>query len=161
MPIGRFLGGVAALIRDPNNGKYLLMRRSARQDVGAGSWDCVSGRLEQGEGFEQALRREVREESGLEVDIDFVIATTHFFRGPRIVENELLGVIYACSLRGSPQVQASDEHSEQTWLSPAEADSFLPSGHWLKTVIERAELIRSGLPLGLAEFYRQAGFELR
>lgn len=52
----------AALIRDR---KVLLIRRARAPYVGR--WTLPGGRLEAGETAEQAVRREVREELGLEV----------------------------------------------------------------------------------------------
>ena len=89
--VGHFLGGVAALIWDEASGAYLLLRRSAQKDFMSGDWECVTGRVDQGESYPQALRREVREEIGAEVQIEFLIGLTHFYRGARTPENELLG----------------------------------------------------------------------
>ena len=98
MPIGHFYAGIAAVIRSPETRQYLLLRRSEQKDYARGVWECVTGRVDQGEGFEDALRREVREELGVEVQIDYILGTTHFYRGVPIPENELVGVIYLCSL---------------------------------------------------------------
>ena len=54
--------GVAAVIRN-DKGKYLIIDR-AIEPYGHG---CISGHINEGEGPEEALIREVREESGLEV----------------------------------------------------------------------------------------------
>ncbi len=79
--IGHFLGGVAGLIWKPDTDQYLLLRRSDQRDFKAGDWDCVTGRVDQGEGFEAALHREVREELRAKVQIEFIVAITHFYRG--------------------------------------------------------------------------------
>jgi isopentenyl-diphosphate delta-isomerase type 1 len=48
-------------------GDWLLQRRSATKDVQPGRWDTsVGGHVAFGETIEQALRREVREELGIE-----------------------------------------------------------------------------------------------
>jgi hypothetical protein len=36
----------------------------------------------------------VREEIGIEMQIDGLLGTTHFYRGPAVPENELAGVIF-------------------------------------------------------------------
>lgn len=48
------------------NGKLLLGKR--RNAHGAGSWCCPGGHLEYGESFEACARREVSEETGLEIE---------------------------------------------------------------------------------------------
>jgi 8-oxo-dGTP diphosphatase len=160
MSIGHFLGGIGALIWNPSDRKYLVLRRAAQRDFKGGSWECVTGRVDQGESFEQALHREVREEINGVVQIDFIIGTTHFYRGAETPENELLGIIYGCTLLDPHGLQFSDEHSEQRWVTAEEALRMLPGGHWLRTVIERAEMLRQALPEELLRFYRKHGFEI-
>jgi 8-oxo-dGTP diphosphatase len=164
MAIGRFCAGIAALIWSPERERYLLLKRSPHKDFAAGAWECVTGRVDQGESFERALRREVHEEVGVDVQIDFVIGTTHFYRGDPLPENELLGVVYSCTLDRGHEVRLGPEHSEFVWASPAEASALLiepdPSTRWLKRTIARAERIRALAPQALLALYREWGFAL-
>ena len=165
MTIGRFYGGVGALIHSPHTNKYLLLKRSESKDFAPGAWECVTGRVDQGEGFEDAVRREVFEELGVPgVTIEFIIGTTHFYRGAAGPENELIGVVYGCALDEASPIHISQEHSEFRWLTVAEADTLLgasdPSTQWLRLVIERAVAIRSHLPDTLVHYHEQHGFEL-
>jgi 8-oxo-dGTP diphosphatase len=158
---GRFIAGIAAII--VHDDKYLLLKRSSIRDFEAGQWDCVTGRLEQGEGFEEAVHREVMEEIGIEVSVDFLLGTSHFYRGEAIPENELVGVVYACSTTTPDAIRHSDEHSEYRWITATEAVEMLstarPSSVWLRNVIERAELLRQHIPESLVEQFRREGFE--
>ena len=160
MTIGRFLGGVAALIWDPSTERYLILRRAAHRDFQAGAWECVTGRVDQGESYEDALYREVQEETGLKVQIEFLIGSTHFYRGEPIPENELLGIIYSCQLRGEKKVEIHEEHSEMDWVSAAEAERLLPKEHWLVRTIQKAERLRTLLPDALRSEYLREGFEI-
>jgi 8-oxo-dGTP diphosphatase len=126
MTVGRFLCGIAALVYHPATETYLLLRRAASRDAGGGEWESVTGRVDQGESFETALHREVREELGVEVMLDFIIGTSHFYRGAPAPENELLAVHYACTLTDREAIRVSDEHSEARWLSASEVATFLP-----------------------------------
>jgi 8-oxo-dGTP diphosphatase len=164
MSIGRFYAGIAALIRSPDSACYLLLRRSEHKDFGGGVWECVTGRVEQGEGFEEALQREVREELGLQVQVEHILGTTHFYRGPSTPDNELVGVVYLCSSPDSASILISPEHSEYRWLSAYEALELLsasdPSTAWARQVIERAEVIRPMLAEEMISFQHHHGFEL-
>jgi 8-oxo-dGTP diphosphatase len=160
MPIGRFLCGIAALIWDPATDKYLLLRRADSKDFGARAWECPTGRVDQGESFTDAVHREVREEVGAEVQIEFIIGTTHFYRGAEIPENELNGVIFGCSLTGASQVSFGEEHSEMSWLTAEQAYALLPKSHWLQDVINRAENMRRLLPAELRAEFREKGLEI-
>jgi 8-oxo-dGTP diphosphatase len=55
----------SAVLRD-GAGRILLARRA--REPGAGLWDLVGGFLDEGEEPLEALRREVREETGLDVE---------------------------------------------------------------------------------------------
>lgn len=158
--IGRFMGFIGALLWHPTSKKYLLLKRSASRDVGAGSWECVTGRLNQGDGFGDALRREIYEELGVSVQVDFVIGTSHFYRGKEKAENEMIGLQYRCSLDDPDSIQLSHEHSESRWVTAEEAYQLLPDGHWLVKSIARAESLGDLLPPSLIDFNRQQGIEL-
>lgn len=162
--VGRFLAGVGALLRHPPENRYLLLRRAGDRDFAGGVWECVTGRLNQGEGFEEAVRREVREEVGARVTLEFLVGTTHFFRGAERPENELVGVVYSCAVADPDVIRIGDEHSEFRWATPEEARSFLhaedPSTRWLRQVIARAETLRRAYPAELLDFHRMHGFEL-
>src|SRR3989338_7224600 len=59
--------GVKILLRN-NEGKYLLLKRSPEKypEIGA-RWDIVGGRIDAGTPLIENLRREVKEETGLEI----------------------------------------------------------------------------------------------
>lgn len=164
MNIGRFYGGIGALIWSPAYQKYLLLKRSDDKDFAAGVWECVTGRVDQGEGFEDAVHREVHEELGVEAQILFLIGTTHFYRGAEKPENELIGVVYCCLIEEPGAIAVSAEHSEHRWVTARQADELLtdpgPSTVWIRGVIERAETVRKLLPPALGDLYRSTGFEL-
>lgn len=60
------------------DGKFLMQQRHGAH--GAGSWSVPGGHLEFGESFEDTARREVAEETGLEItNIRFGAVTNDFF----------------------------------------------------------------------------------
>jgi 8-oxo-dGTP diphosphatase len=61
---------VGAVVLD-GDGRLLLIRRG--HDPHAGLWSLPGGRVEDGETLEQAVRREVREETGLTVTVGDVV----------------------------------------------------------------------------------------
>lgn len=56
---------VGAIVQ--RDGELLMVKRA--QDPAAGSWSLPGGRVEMGERLEDALRREVFEETGLEIEV--------------------------------------------------------------------------------------------
>jgi 8-oxo-dGTP diphosphatase len=119
--IGRFMVAVGALIENTQTGKILLMKRSPQKDYAPSVWEIVTGRMENFEGVEQALKREVKEETGLD-DITIIkpIRISTFFRGEKVAEKEVVVTTFHCQSK-SDTVTISDEHSECKWVTPQEA----------------------------------------
>ncbi len=163
MSVGRFYGGIGALLWHPPDQTYLLLRRSLDKDYGGGVWECVTGRVDQGEGFEDALRREV-EEVGIDIQIEFIVGTTHFYRGEAIPENELIGVTYCCSVADPSAIRLSAEHDTYRWLNASEAYDLLTANdsgtQWIRRVIERAEAMHTFVPPALRTWHHAHGLEL-
>jgi 8-oxo-dGTP diphosphatase len=164
MPVGHFLAGVAAVIWSPAREQYLLLRRSEAKDYAAGVWECLTGRVDQGEGYADALHREVREELGFSIQAAHILGTTHFYRGAPSPENELLGVVYLCLLDETKPISLSPEHSEFRWLTARQSLELLsasdPSTRWARRVIERAEAVRPLLSGDLIAYQIESDFEL-
>jgi 8-oxo-dGTP diphosphatase len=113
-PILRTAAGL--LVRD---GRVLLGFRAGWKPAWPNHWDAIGGRLEPGETPEQALRREIREEVGVEVDS---IALLCEVTNPASANGPLsTSSIYAVlSWTGGDPANVCDEHSEIAWFTPAE-----------------------------------------
>ena len=159
MSAGRFIAMVGMLVWHRTEGRYLLLRRSPIRDYAPGQWETGSGRLEQGEGFIEALRRESREELGLDVRIECLLGTTHFYRDKSIPDKEMVGVSFGCSVDDASDLKLSDEHSEHRWVTADEAAAFLPPGHWLSRLIVRAEAFRRLMPVELRKLHWNGDLE--
>ena len=159
MSIGRFYAGIGALVGCPAERKYLVLRRSPDKDFGGGAWECVTGRVDQGEGFTDAVVREAYEELGVRAQIDFIIGTMHLYRGESNPENEMVGVQFCCSIEKPEAIRTSWEHAEYRWVTAEEAQALLPEGHWLLKVIRRAEAMRALMAPELIEYHRAEGLE--
>ena len=154
---GHFLAGIAGLIRN-RDGAYLMMKRVRDRDFGADVWECVTGRVNEGEGFEQALHREIAEETGLGVTIDFIVGLTHFHRGEAKPENELQGITFCCSITGDETVTSDAEHSEYRWMNADEAIGFLTADdagtQWFRQTIVRAERMLKKVTPGWIDIHK-------
>lgn len=118
---GRFMVAVSAVIEHAATGEVLLLRRAWDSDFAPGVWEDISGRVHQDESPEDALRREIREETGIEdVHVTGLLRTWHTFRGPEQAEFELVGVAHSCQTV-TREVVLSDEHDDYRWLRPEEA----------------------------------------
>ena len=122
----RFAVTAGVVITDAR-GRVLLLKHRFRPGTG---WGMPGGFMEAGEQPEQALRRELREEVGLEVE-ELKLFTTRAFQSPRQVEI----VFTACAI-GDPD-QLSFEIQKAAWFLPDELPEELPK--------DQAQLIRRAL----------------
>lgn len=89
--VGIFRVAVSVLIED--HGKLLITKRNAKREHAPNEWEIgITGRVDQGETFEQAASREVQEELGLVVKLIVPFSTFHFYRGKE--KEEHLGICY-------------------------------------------------------------------
>jgi 8-oxo-dGTP diphosphatase len=116
----RFMVAVGAVIEHVPSGRILLLKRAEVAGYEPGIWEDPMGRMKQFEEPEQALRREVMEETGLEIEIVKPVAVVHDYRGERRAENEWVSIVYWCTAH-SDEVILSAEHSTHRWVSPQQA----------------------------------------
>lgn len=122
---GKFTIGIGAIIEYSRSGKILLLHRAPSIDFASNQWDDVGGRMHQFETPEETLRREVKEETGLSnVAIVKPIDVSHYFRGEKIAENEMIVITYWCKTT-SDEITLSKEHDTYRWVSPEEALSLV------------------------------------
>ncbi len=114
---------VCGLVED-ERGRLLLGRRAIEPYLGM--WDTLGGFLHEGEDLEDGLRRELLEETGLEVEpISFLGAwTDRYGTGPDAVHT--LNLFWVVRATGGVPVPA-DDVSELAWFSADE----LPAPHEL------------------------------
>lgn len=98
---------VAALVTN-DEGKILLVNSPWR------GWEYPGGLIEPGETFEQALRREIREESGVEVEIERFVGIC------KNVGLDIVNIDFACRYV-SGELTTSEESTEVIWATPEEA----------------------------------------
>ena len=113
-PPGTFNVSVEAVI--VKDGKLLVTRRAHEREHAGGEWELLSGRVNQNESLEDAVRREVKEEVGLEVEVLQPINTFHFYRGPDKVEHQ--GVSFLCKYLGGEVVLDTTEQIAYKWATP-------------------------------------------
>ncbi|MEA5671162.1 8-oxo-dGTP diphosphatase MutT, partial [Pseudomonas sp. MH2] len=107
---------VAAVIRGVD-GRILIARRADTQHQG-GLWECPGGKVEQGEGVEAALARELHEELGIVVSASRpLIKVSHDYSDKQV----LLDVREVSAFTGEPH---GAEGQPLAWVAPRDLDQY-------------------------------------
>ncbi len=117
---------VAAVIRN-SNGQILIARRPNTHPVAGGLWEFPGGKIEAGETPEKALRREIKEELGIEIDVKNLIdVVSHVYVVPSLHLHILLIGYFADFVRGKIHL---NDVAEVEWVSPDQrpAHQFAPA----------------------------------
>jgi ADP-ribose pyrophosphatase YjhB (NUDIX family) len=103
---------VSAVIRD-DRGRILLGRRSF--DPGAGHWDLLGGFMDEAEGAEEALQRELLEETGLDAETGRYLGAIPDTYGPD--GNATINFYWEARL-ASGEPRPADDVAELVWFPP-------------------------------------------
>jgi mutator protein MutT len=108
---------VGAVIMD-DKGRLLLIKRG--HEPGAGLWSLPGGRIEPGETDAEALVREMREETGLEVQVGRLIgAVRRPAQGGDVIDIK----DYAASVIGGT-LTSGDDADDARWVDVTELNSL-------------------------------------
>ena len=127
---------VGAAILHPDGARVLAAQRSRPEEL-AGQWEFPGGKVEPGEGERAALRRECREELGVEVEPLARLGGDLRAAGGRMV----LRVWVAALVAGEPEAR---EHADLRWLGRDE----LHSVRWLAPDLPLVALLPAWLRPG-------------
>ena len=105
-----------------HNDKILLLRRSETHPTRPGEWDLPGGLLDDGETPKEAVVREIKEETGLDVETPIVFDVT-FKKSDSI--GDLLLLLFWVDAKDD-KVTLSWEHSEYKWVSLDKAMDLYP-----------------------------------
>ena len=137
------LVSVAAMVTN-GRGEVLLVNSPWR------GWEYPGGLIEPGESFEAALKREVREESGVEIEI------TGFVGICKNVERNIVNIDFtACYVGG--ELTTSEESTEVGWFTPEKAMEMITFPLTKKRL---ANMLSGDKTVHLFGFRRENGFEI-
>jgi 8-oxo-dGTP diphosphatase len=114
---GRRIPCVGAVIKD-GGGRLLLIRRG--HEPGAGLWSLPGGRIEPGETDQQAVSREVLEETGLVVNCGRLLGRAEL-PGP---DGSVIDVGDYLAVVTGGELAAGDDADDARWVTAAEMDDL-------------------------------------
>lgn len=100
---------VAKVVLIDDNGRVLFLKRSDYMDKYAGEWDLPGGHLKSNESLSVGLKREVEEETGLQIKNEKLVeiqANLHFF----------------CADYNNEEVRISHEHTDFKFFEKSDLD---------------------------------------
>lgn len=101
--------------------KVLVLKRSNTDEIGAGNWEFVGGSIEYGEGLEEALLREIKEEISIDVKIEKILYATTYNAKPNRYD---VIIVYKCKAEDD-NIKLSEEHSEYKWVNEKELRQYV------------------------------------
>jgi 8-oxo-dGTP pyrophosphatase MutT (NUDIX family) len=123
---------VKAVIQN-QDGKYLIVREGQR-------WQAVGGRLEKGEKLEEGLRRETKEETGIEdLEVGKVIHVDEWFAKPEGELKHIVALFFLCKTH-TRSIILSDEHEAYAWVMADELGAY---GETVEPEIREAIILAS------------------
>jgi len=112
---------IARVILKDESGRILSQLRSSHKKMYPNRWtDSASGHVDEGEDYETAIKREMKEEIGLEAELRFVgkFLTRHLNNG---IESPVFNGIYEGTISMStPILLQESEVAEVKWLTLAD-----------------------------------------
>jgi 8-oxo-dGTP diphosphatase len=122
---------VGAVVVDAG-GRMLFVRRG--HEPAAGTWSIPGGRVEVGESDEEAIRREMLEETALPVDVGPLVGTVERhapFGDVYVIRDYLCEVTPGADLHA---VRAGDDAADVGWFSPEESRTVETAPGLLETL---------------------------
>lgn len=108
------------------NGKILLLKVCSRSSHDAGKWEIPGGKVKRKEFFDEALKREFAEETGLEINIDSLY---------NVIQNNYTACKTNESIKSiqlimkvtstSDEVTISEEHDDYGWFTKEEVKELI------------------------------------
>jgi ADP-ribose pyrophosphatase YjhB (NUDIX family) len=111
--------GVKVLLKNPE-GKFLFVRRNPKKypEIGP-KWDIVGGRIDIGTSLIENLKREVREEVGLEIaNTPWLVGGQDILNVERFPGRHVVRLTYVAETSGTPKID--EESLEFAWFSKDE-----------------------------------------
>lgn len=131
---------VSKILIQDEEGRFLMLKKAGHYDFMADKWEQPGGKLEGDEDRFEAARREVRTETGLEIESFEDLVRLE------IEDDELINCYVLFADEFSGEIQLSEEHQDYRWVSKEEALEldWHRNAAYILPVIECLENYRDG-----------------
>jgi dATP pyrophosphohydrolase len=101
--------------------EFLILHRVPEK---GGFWQNLSGGVEEGESLLNALKRELKEEVGIDKQIKRIIEDVYFYEWEQ-ADQKIKEWVFAVEVYPNTEVKLSEEHDEYRWCDAEEAKALL------------------------------------
>lgn len=133
------VGVGAVVVRD---GRALVVKRA--HEPRKGEWSLPGGLLELGESLHDAVRREIKEETGLDIDVGPIVETFDRVHRDDLgrIRYHFVIVDFVCWANGGEAVPGSDAEAV-AWVTAGEIDDYGVNAHAKAVILKGLEVSRS------------------
>ena len=127
------------------DGKILFLKVRSRSSHDAEKWEIPGGKVKKGEFFDQALKREFMEETGLEINIDSLYNViqneyTACKTNEKIKSVQLIMKVSS----GTDEVKISAEHDDYKWFTHEELKELIDKKLLSKAAMNSFDEVKLG-----------------
>ncbi len=136
-----YIVNIEGIVVRPADGRYLMVVRGAGESYMSGALSFPGGKVEgvknEDNVLEETLRREIREETGVEVADEMVYVESHSF----VAEGDpVVDVVFLCRYQSGEATAADpDEVAAVRWMTAQEILDRPQTPPWTRQSIELAE----------------------
>lgn len=105
-----------------NAKKQILILKRQNSEIYNDLWDVPGGKLEQGDTLLEAITREIKEESGMQLEKIIAVLSSSKFQGQAADNPIIFRNIYLVKAQGN--VVISTEHQEFKWIEAGELKQY-------------------------------------
>ncbi len=113
---------VAGVVID--NGKALILQRNSDEDIFPNMWELPSGKREPFESSVDAVKRELKEEAGMDIEVIMPISTFEYQIEKEGEIRDTTQINFLVKPKGSSEIKLSHEHQNFAWISESEIDKY-------------------------------------
>ena len=116
--------------------KILLLQRSAKEKIYPGLWELPSGKRENLESSIEAVKREVREETGLNIEIVRPLNIFEYLMEKDDLIKDTTQINFLAKVKGKYKVKISKEHDNFAWVEKKELSKYKISKEIKNTILK-------------------------
>jgi dATP pyrophosphohydrolase len=123
---------------------FLILKRSPQKKY-AHQWRMIGGKVESGETYTQAAKREVREEIGISDFQNFwTVPDLNQFYEPE-TDQILQAPVFAVEIDANATLSLDDEHSDYRWINPQDAEEWIQWPQQVRLMQLTQRLLKQGI----------------